>query len=50
MAEKTANPMGIKQREDGKLQEGEERTEGLVERIGRSAVRNGEMLRRIVRG
>ena len=45
MANETGKP---KQREDGKLQEGEERTEGLVNRAGRSALRNTDLLRKLV--
>ena len=48
MAEKSANPMGIKQRDDGKLQEGEERNPSLVVRVGKSALRNADMLRKLV--
>ena len=48
MAEKPANLIGVKQRDDGKLQKGQERTEGLVERVGKSVVRNADLLRKLV--
>ena len=45
MTRETGKP---KQREDGKVQEGEERNESLLNRAGRAVERNASLLRKLV--